>query len=47
MLMSELINAPIEKVIEFLDGKPDFMGEAVARLAYTFITNNPQAVSKK
>ncbi len=38
MRLCDLIHQPADQVIEYLKDKPDFMGEAVAKMCYQEIT---------
>lgn len=36
--LSEIMNQPAELVVEWLKGKPDAIGEAIAKMCYQAIT---------
>ncbi|MCG9780464.1 hypothetical protein [Photobacterium damselae] len=38
MRLSDIIYQPIDQVIEYLKGKPDAIGEAIAKAAYQELT---------
>jgi len=41
----DLISMPMDQLLKFLEGQPDFIGEAVAKMAYQEISKTGQSIN--